>query len=132
MIKPPNAIAPAVTTASRFLFIVGLFYCLAALLRAFERHDRTQAAAVTNFFRHWATLAAKNTKATGAWHEHLHTRSCNQSAATTVMCIGVDALSITWMILTQAPWLMLRFKTMMKQRVSWCDGFIRWWLGSSA
>jgi hypothetical protein len=82
------------------------------------------------FFRHWATLAANNTKATGAWHEHLHTRSCNQSAATTVMCIGVDALSITWMILTQAPWLMLRFKTTMKQLASWCDGYFRWWPGS--
>jgi hypothetical protein len=46
------------------------------------------------------------------------------------MCIGVDALSITWMILTQAPWLMLRFKMMMKRRGSWCGGFIHWWPGS--
>src|SRR5204863_9786508 len=99
----------------------------------FERHDRMQTAAVTKIFPEIvATLTAANAEPTAAWHEHLYTRSCNQSAATTVMCIGVDALSITWMILTQAPWLMLRFKTMMKQRASWCDGFIRWWPGSFA
>ena len=47
MIKPPSAIAPAATTANRFLFIVGLVCLLEALLRAFERDDRAQAAAVT-------------------------------------------------------------------------------------
>ena len=71
-------------------------------------------------------------KGAGAWHKHLHTGSCNQSAAEPVMINGVDALSITWMILTQALWLKLRFKTTMKQLVSWCDGFIRWWAGSFA
>src|SRR5215813_6370727 len=77
-------------------------------------------------------LALASAESTAAWHKQLHTRSCNQSAVPLVMLIGVDALSITWMILTQALWLKLRFKTTMKQLVSWCDGFIRWWPGSSA
>src|SRR5215475_5258386 len=64
--------------------------------------------------------------AAGAWHKHLHTRSCNQSAAEPVMVNGVDALSITWMILMQALWLKLRFKTTTTQLARWCDGFIRW------
>ena len=42
------------------------------------------------------------------------------------MVNGVDALSITWMILTQALWLKLRFKTTTTQLARWCDGFIRW------
>ena len=48
------------------------------------------------------------------------------------MIDGVDALSITWMILTQARWLMVRFEMMMKQLARWCDGFIRWLPKSSA
>jgi hypothetical protein len=70
--------------------------------------------------------------AAAAWHKHLNTRSCNQSAVPRVMVIGVDALSITWMILTLALWLKLRFKTTTKQRTSWCDGFIHSSPGSSA
>ena len=50
---------------------------------------------------------------------------------TPVMVNGVDALSITWMILTQALWLKLRFKTTTRQLARWCDGFIRWLPGSS-
>ena len=69
--------------------------------------------------------------AAGAWHKHIYTRSCNQSAAEPVMVNGVDALSITWMILTQALWLKLRFKTTTTQLARWCDGFIRWLPGSS-
>jgi hypothetical protein len=42
------------------------------------------------------------------------------------MVNGVDALSITWMILTQARWLKLRFKTMTTQLARLCDDFIRW------
>ncbi len=42
------------------------------------------------------------------------------------MINGVDALLITWMILTQARWLRLRFKMTMKQLARWCDGFIHW------
>src|SRR5215470_16837102 len=64
--------------------------------------------------------------AAGAWHKHLYARSCNQSAAEPVMINGVDALSITWMILTQARWLRLRFKMTMRQLARWCAGFIRW------
>jgi Ca2+-binding EF-hand superfamily protein len=45
---------------------------------------------------------------------------------------GVDALSITWMILTQARWLKLRFKMTMKQLARWSDSFIRWLPKSSA
>jgi len=48
------------------------------------------------------------------------------------MIDGVDALSITWMILMQARWLRVRFKMMMKQLARWCDGFIRWLPKSSA
>jgi hypothetical protein len=62
----------------------------------------------------------------GAWHKQVYTRSCNQSAAEPVMITGVDALSITWMILAQARWLRLRFKMMMRQLALWCDGFIHW------
>ena len=74
-----------------------------------------------------ATVAAANAERIGAWHQHLHTRSCNQSAAATVMCIGVDALSITWMILTQARWLKLRSSMMMKRLAHWSGSFIRLW-----
>jgi hypothetical protein len=38
----------------------------------------------------------------------------------------VDALLITWMILKQALWLKLRFKTTTTQLARWSDGFIRW------
>jgi hypothetical protein len=79
-----------------------------------------------------AVLAAAGTEPTGAWHKHLYTRSCNQSAVPPVMLNGVDALSTTWMILTLALWLKLRFKTTTKQLACWCDSFIRWWPGSSA
>ena len=65
-------------------------------------------------------------QAAGAWHKRFYTRSCNQSAAEPVMVNGVDALSITWMILTQARWLKLRFKMTMRQLARWCDSFIRW------
>ena len=78
-----------------------------------------------------ATLAVASTDPTDAWHKHLYTGSCNQSAVTPVMVNGVDALSITWMILTQALWLKLRFKTTTTQLARWCDGFIRWLPGSS-
>jgi hypothetical protein len=133
MIKAPSAIAPAARTANRFLFIVGLVCCLEALFRAFKRDDRAHGAAVTKFFAVVVTvLAAASADPAHAWHKHLYTRSCNQSAVPPVMLIGVDALSITWMILTQALWLKLRFKTTTKQRASWSDGFIHWWPGSSA
>src|SRR5437870_4422712 len=79
-----------------------------------------------------AVPAAASAEPTGAWHKHLYARSCNQSAVPPVMLNGVDALSITWMILMQALWLKLRFKTTTKQLASWCDSFIRWWPGSSA
>jgi hypothetical protein len=42
------------------------------------------------------------------------------------MAYGVDALSITWMTLTQARWFRLRFGMMMKQLGRWCVGFIHW------
>jgi hypothetical protein len=35
------------------------------------------------------------------------------------MVNGVDALSITWMILTQARWLRLRLKMTMRQLARW-------------
>ena len=47
------------------------------------------------------------------------------------MVNGVDALSITWMILTQARWLRLRFKMTMRQLARWFASFIRWLPGSS-
>src|SRR4029450_5591202 len=75
--------------------------------------------------------AAASAEPPGAWHKHLYTRSCNQSAAEPVMVNGVDALSITWMILTQALWLKLRFKMTTTQLARWCESFIRWLPGSS-
>jgi hypothetical protein len=71
-------------------------------------------------------------QAAGAWHKRFYTRSCNQSAAKPVMVNGVDALLITWMILTQARWLKLRFKMTKRQLARWCDSFIRWLPKSSA
>jgi hypothetical protein len=47
------------------------------------------------------------------------------------MINGVDALLITWMMLTQARWLRLRFKMTMRQLVRWYAGFIRWLSKSS-
>ena len=85
-----------------------------------------------NFLAVVVAVLAASAEPTGAWHKHLCTRSCNQSAVSPVMLNGVDALLITWMILMQALWLKLRFKTTTKQLASWCDGFIRWWPGSSA
>src|SRR5262249_17958225 len=79
-----------------------------------------------------AVLAATSAELTGAWHKHLYTRSCNQNAVPPVLRTGVDALLTTWMILTQALWLKLRFKTSTKQLANWYDSFIRWWPGSSA
>src|SRR5215467_10694030 len=87
-----------------------------------------------NFFATWEGPSVPTTrrqgrsqlKLAGAWHTQFYTRSCNQSAAGPVMITGVDALSITWMILTQARWLRLRFKMTMRQLARWCDGFIRW------
>gem|GEM_PF-5506184 len=48
------------------------------------------------------------------------------------MVNSVDALSITWMILTLALLLRLRFKTTMTQLAPWFGGFIRWLPRSSA
>ena len=42
------------------------------------------------------------------------------------MVNGVDALSITWMILTQARWLKLRSSMMMRRLARLCGSFIRW------
>jgi len=76
-------------------------------------------------------FGAPTLAAAAAWHKRLYARSCNQSAAEPVMVNGVDALSITWMILTQARWLRLRFKMTMRQLARWCAGFIRWLSRSS-
>src|SRR4029077_5284702 len=108
MIKPPSPIAPAATTANRFLFIVFFVCCLEALLRAFERHDRARAAAVKKFLALIVgARPAASGEPTGAWHKHLYTRSCNQSAVPPVMFNGVDALLIAWMILMQGLWFKL-------------------------
>jgi hypothetical protein len=108
---------------------------LQSALRAFETHDRGGSRAVTKIFIWQCGKAFSVPMSHGAkplarwpaaWHKHVYARSCNQSAAGPVMITGVDALLITWMILTQARWLKLRFKMTMKQLARWCDGFIRW------
>src|SRR6476646_8858742 len=59
------------------------------------------------------------------------TQSCNRNAPLPVIGNGVDTLSTTWMILTQARWFRLRFSMMMKQLARWCGSFIRLWSKSS-
>jgi len=69
--------------------------------------------------------------ATCGWHERFYRQSCNRNALFPVNGNGADALSITWMIPTQARWFRLRFSMMMKQLARWCSGFIRLWQKSS-
>ena len=60
------------------------------------------------------------------WHKRFYRQTCNRNALLPVIGNGVDALSITWMILTQARWFRLRFSMMMKRLARWCVVFIRW------
>jgi hypothetical protein len=51
----------------------------------------------------------------------MYTETCNRNALLPVIGNGVDALSMTWMILTQARWFRLRFSMMMMKRLArWC------------
>jgi hypothetical protein len=51
----------------------------------------------------------------------MYTETCNRNALSLVIGNGVDALSITWTILTQARWFRLRFSMMMMMRLArWC------------
>jgi hypothetical protein len=50
----------------------------------------------------------------------MYTETCNRNALLPVIGNGVDALSMTWMILTQARWFRLRFSMMMKRLARWC------------
>jgi hypothetical protein len=68
---------------------------------------------------------------TSAWHKRFSIQNCNQSAAVAVIATGVDALSITWIILTQVRLFMLRSSMMMTRLAHWCGSFIRWWPKSS-
>jgi hypothetical protein len=70
--------------------------------------------------------------ATSPWHKRFYIQSCNQIALVAVIATGVDALSITWMILTQVRVLMLRSSMTMKRLARWFDSFIRSWPKSSA
>jgi hypothetical protein len=67
-----------------------------------------------------------------AWHKRFSIQNCNQSAAVAVTATGVDALSITWMILTQVRLFMLRSSMTMRRLAHWCDSSIRSWPKSSA
>ena len=69
---------------------------------------------------------------TSAWHKRFYTQNCNQGAPVAVIVTGVDALSITWMILTQVRLFMLRSSMTMRRLAHWCDSSIRWWPKSSA
>src|SRR5439155_681712 len=61
--------------------------------------------------------------AKGAWHRRSYTQNCNQSAPVAVIATGVDALSITWIILTQVRLFMLRSSMTMRRLARWCDSF---------
>jgi hypothetical protein len=52
----------------------------------------------------------------------MYSETCNRNALLPVIDNGVDALSSTWMILTQARWFRLRFSMMMMKRLA------RWWV----
>ena len=67
-----------------------------------------------------------------AWHQRFYIQNCNQSATVAVIATGVDALSITWMILTQVRLFMLRSSMTMRRLAHWCDSSIRSWPKSSA
>jgi hypothetical protein len=69
---------------------------------------------------------------TNAWHKRFYIQNCNQSGPVAVIATGVDALSITWMILTQVRLFMLRSSMTMKRLAHWCGGSIRWWPRLSA
>src|SRR5439155_4722992 len=133
--------APATASANVFLFIVCFIVVLLCAPRAFQnmtgcKDDRLQNFWVTKRWRdlsvptHRGTKAAPTLKPT-AWQRRLSTQNCNQSAPASVITTTVDALSNTWMILTQARWFRLRFSMMMKQLARWCSGFIRRWQKSS-
>jgi hypothetical protein len=61
---------------------------------------------------------------TNAWHKRFYTQDCNQRAPVAVIATGVDALSITWMILTQVRLFVLHSSMTMRRLAHWCDGFI--------
>src|SRR5436189_412687 len=62
----------------------------------------------------------------GAWHRRFYTQTCNRAPPLPVIGNGVDALSITWLILTQARWLKLGSgMTMRRLARLWCS-FTRW------
>src|SRR5207237_9677057 len=63
--------------------------------------------------------------ATGAWHKRVYSQDCNQSAPVAVIATSVDALSITWMILTQVRLFVLRSSMMMRRLARWGESFIR-------
>jgi hypothetical protein len=66
-----------------------------------------------------------------AWHKRFYTQNCNQSGPVAVIATGVDALSITWMILTQVRLFMLHSSMTMRRLAHWCDSSIRSWPRSS-
>ena len=127
--KPPSAIAPAATSANRFRFIVMFFVVLLCALRAFQDDDRMRTSGYKFFssgrVAALATASACPINDTCLAQASVRT-NCNQSAPPSVIVYGVDALSTTWMILTQARWFRLRFSMMIKQLARWCGSFIRW------
>ena len=62
---------------------------------------------------------------TTVWQKRFYTQNCNQSVAVAVIATGVDALSITWMILTQVRLFMLRSSMTMRRLAHWCKSSIR-------
>jgi len=101
-----------------------------ALFALFKDDDRLAIRPVTFFcVVRWRSGACVNrlpNLTTGAWHKHLYTQTCNRNPPLPVIGNGVDTLSTTWMILTQARWFRLRFSMMTKQLGRWCVSFIRW------
>ena len=80
----------------------------------------------------FCSLVATTLAREGAWHGGIYIQDCNQSAAVAVIATGVDALSITWIVLTQVRLFTLRFSMMMRRLAHWSGSFIRSWPKSSA
>src|SRR5437868_12007632 len=120
--KPPSAIARAATNANMLLFIVCFIL--------FSRNVFSLLQVMTDRHSGWLQFSCtrslqRRLLATGAWHKRVYSQDCNQSAPVAVIATSVDALSITWMILTQVRLFVLRSSMMMRRLARWCESFIR-------
>ena len=128
--KPPSAIAPAATNANMFLFIVCFILSSRNILSLLQVMTDRQSGRVTIFllFIRCDGVFLRQALGTSASTSKIVTKA----RPVAVIATGVDALSITWMILTQVRLFMLRSSMTMRRLAHWCDNSIRSWPKSSA